>query len=220
VLLRFAIKVGTIPNGVMLKERSLMENFDFSRAAIRDALVRLSKDRLVHRQTAIGTIVTSDPVAVGLFDFTPVDGARKVTFRHTEAHEIDQSDYLSFRLGRETQRVIMTETDFIVDGRKVGIQTAFSTTGGGSSDFGLGVVGEFESWSVTFPREYGVEFGGCEVSIDARVADEDLARILEIEPGEAVLVREQVLYDADGKIWEYGYAQFRSDAVIFRSKSR
>jgi DNA-binding GntR family transcriptional regulator len=219
VLLRFAIKSGAIPRGETLEERDLMQRLGFSRAAIRDALTWLCHDRLVTRRSAVGTTVSADPLQVGFSDMMPQNSHRKISFRHTDRYEIEESDYLSMRLGRSPQRVIMTETDVYADGRKVGIHTAFSTSGGGSTVAGLGVVGAVRSRRETFPEEYGVDFGGADVSIDARIADERLAGILDIEVGEAVLVREEVLYDTDGQIWEYGYSQFRSDSVMFHSTS-
>jgi len=218
-LLRFAIKSGGLPSGFSLDERSIQSNFGFSRAAVRDALGRLAHDGLVSRKATVGTTVSSEPIAFPIQDIVPNGDDQIMKYRRLETFTLEGSDYLEMRLGDHRSEVTMCEVVLTVKGEPIGVLTTFSPGAGPSIGVALQGTATMHTLAVEFPLQYGddVEFGSMDVSIDARVADEDIAEALGIEPGSALLVREQVFRDTEGVIWEYGFAQYRADRVILKS---
>lgn len=65
-------------------------------------------------------------------------------------------------------------------------------------------------------KDYGLALGHGEQSIQALIADETLARLLDIAPGGAVLHIERVAYQADGSPLEYDEVFYRGDAFRYR----
>ncbi|WP_460784648.1 GntR family transcriptional regulator [Microbacterium tumbae] len=219
MLLRFAIKAGGLPAGMLVEERAVMERFGFSRAAVRDALSGLSSDGLVDRKTGLGTVVKVRPVPIALLDVVPLANDQRISLRLTETYRLGASTYIAARLGTgNADDIVMSEFFLTVGGARIGVLSAFSIGSIPGTSL-LRPAWEMPTLADAFPRQYGVEFGGMEVSIDARLADESLAEVLDIEPGSAILAREQILRDINGVAWEYGFAQYRADQVLFRSSS-
>ncbi len=219
MLLRFAIKAGGLPAGMVMEERSIMDRFGFSRAAVRDALSRLSADGLVDRRTGLGTVIRVRPVPIALLDVVPLANDQRISLRLTETYRLGASTYIAARLGTATaDDIVMSEFFLTVSGLPIGVLSVFSIGSIPGTSL-LRPAWEMPTLADAFPRQYGVAFGGMEVSIDARLADDALAELLEVEPGSAILAREQILRDASGIAWEYGFAQYRADKVLFRSSS-
>jgi GntR family transcriptional regulator len=217
MLLRFAIKAGGLPTGMLVEERPIMEGFGFSRAAVREALATLSADGLIDRKTGTGTTIRVRPVPIALLDVVPLATDQRISVRLTETYRLGESRYLDMRLGTHAaEDLVMSEFYLSVGGEAIGVLSVFSP-GGVPGTSMLRPAWEMPSLRDAFPRQYGVEFGGMELSIDARLADDSLAAVLGVQPGAPILAREQVLRDADGLAWEYGFAQYRADKVLFRS---
>ena len=216
-LLRFAIKSSGLPRGFPIDEHSIMANFGFSRAAVRDALKQLDHDGLVTRQVRVGTIIDKDVVPFPLQDIVPMRDDQTMTVRRIDRHILAPSDYFTMRLGNADGQIVMAEYALSVDTTPLGILTVFSA--GPHTSSLLESTTEMRRLVEEFPHQYGVEFGAMDVSVDARVADEAIAEHLSITPGDALIVREQVLRDSQGTAWEYGFAQYRSDLVILTSRT-
>ncbi|SDU73316.1 DNA-binding transcriptional regulator, GntR family [Gordonia westfalica] len=215
-LLRFAIKSGRLPSGFTLDERSIQGNFGFSRSAVREAMQRLAVDGLVQRRPAVGTTVRSEPIPIPVQDIVPEDSHQVMTYRRLETFTMTGNSYLEMRLGDRESDVTMCEVLLSVGGEPIGVLTTFAA--GANSGSLLQGSAQMHTLEVEFPIQYpGVDFGSIDVSVDARVADPEIAGILGVEPGSALLVREQVLRDARGVTWEYGFAQYRADRVILTS---
>ena len=59
-------------------------------------------------------------------------------------------------------------------------------------------------------------FGTCGLSIDATVADEELAALLQVEIGTPVLRVERLTHDANGQPIDYEYLYFSGDTFQYR----
>ncbi|CAN5412255.1 hypothetical protein BH10ACT9_BH10ACT9_17270 [soil metagenome] len=217
-ILRTAIKFGEIDVRSPLDERLIGTELAFSRAEVREVLRLLSDEGFLSRKVSVGTFVATTSVAVDLFDFVPLDPNVRVTRRQTDKFVLGSGGLLAIKLGGEAQQVVLTEHELMMDGDLVAINTAFSATG---AKHGLSKFDEIEhqqDLEVQFPDEYGTAYGGMEVSVDSRVADRHLADVLQVQPGAAILMREQMMYDTDGNVWEYSLSQWRADRVVFSSR--
>jgi GntR family transcriptional regulator len=65
-------------------------------------------------------------------------------------------------------------------------------------------------------NDCGVPLGHADVSIDAMLADDDIAQALRVEDGSPVLRIERLTHDASGAPIDYEYLYFRGDAFQYR----
>jgi GntR family transcriptional regulator len=65
-------------------------------------------------------------------------------------------------------------------------------------------------------NDCAVPLGHADVSIDAILADEDIAKALRVDEGSPILRIERLTHDADGKPIDFEYLYFRGDAFQYR----
>jgi GntR family transcriptional regulator len=65
-------------------------------------------------------------------------------------------------------------------------------------------------------NDYGIALGRADLQIDALLADEGLARPLQIEEGTALLRMERLTHTAEGQPLDFEYLYFRGDAFQYR----
>jgi GntR family transcriptional regulator len=67
-------------------------------------------------------------------------------------------------------------------------------------------------------NDYGMALGEAELQIEAMLADEYIARLLEVEEGASVLRIERLTMTADGKPLDFEYLYYRGDAFQYRMR--
>jgi GntR family transcriptional regulator len=217
-ILRMAIKLGELDVRSPLDERRLCNELQFSRSEVREVLRLLSDEGLLSRKVSVGTYVAAEPVTVDLFDFVPIDPRVRLTRRQTDTFVLQGGGLVASKFDDETRQVVLTEHLLMMDGELMAINTAFSAVETEPSAVVDTAVERQLHLGVQFPSEYGAQYGGMEVSLDARIADPHIAAVLEVPVGAPILLREQVISDAEGTIWEYSLSQWRADRVIFSSR--
>jgi len=65
-------------------------------------------------------------------------------------------------------------------------------------------------------NDYGITLGQADLQIDAMLADHNLAHLLKVEEGSAVLRMERLTHTAAGKPLDFEYLYFRGDAFQYR----
>jgi GntR family transcriptional regulator len=65
-------------------------------------------------------------------------------------------------------------------------------------------------------NDFGIALGRADLQIDAMLADYDLAQLLKIEEGSAILRMERLTHTATGKPLDFEYLYFRGDAFQYR----
>ncbi|GAA2238514.1 GntR family transcriptional regulator [Herbiconiux moechotypicola] len=218
-LLRMAVKLGDWDPSTPIDERRLSNEWLFSRAEVREVLRLLTEEGLLTRQVSIGTFVAAAPVPIDLFDFTSLDPRFHLTRRQTDKFVIDDGEFLSSKFGA-SGTLVVTEHHLMMNDEIVAVNTAFSPTGAKSGRTRFEEVEHQVPLTGQFPVEYGVDFGGIEISVDSRMADAQVAALLDVEAGAPILMRDQVLSDDTGKVWEYSLSQWRADRVVFRAQRR
>jgi GntR family transcriptional regulator len=68
-------------------------------------------------------------------------------------------------------------------------------------------------------NDCGVALGHADISIDATMADEEIAQALAVEEGLPVLRIERLTHDAKGKPIDYEFLYFRGDAFQYRLRA-
>jgi GntR family transcriptional regulator len=67
-------------------------------------------------------------------------------------------------------------------------------------------------------NEFGIALGKAELQIEAMLADETLAGLLQIEEGAPILRMERLTYSVDGKPIDFEYLYYRGDAFQYRMR--
>jgi GntR family transcriptional regulator len=81
------------------------------------------------------------------------------------------------------------------------------------------VTNKYESVAVSFQRLIGRPLGKVSTTIEAINADPFAASVLGVAPGAALILREQVLHDPDGKVALLTFARYRGDRVALTASN-
>jgi GntR family transcriptional regulator len=75
-------------------------------------------------------------------------------------------------------------------------------------------LGLRESFRRDFERLYGAPFGRMSNRVEVLPADSRTARLLGVETGAPLIMRQQYTFDADGQAREYSFTHFRGDRAV------
>ncbi|WP_072806273.1 GntR family transcriptional regulator [Rhodococcoides yunnanense] len=212
-LLRSSIKSGVLKDGENLNEEHLITSLDSTRSSVRTALQMLADEGLVKRQRKMGTIVQGKPVQLRMHDIIAT-GSTPIEYVRFNEHIIPSAGLIRERMQTDVEHVRMLEFVMSVDSTPIGTLTAFQINPNAPTPMHMVEAARI---SELFVQEYGVPFGRMDCWVDAVPADDRTARMLKVEPNSILLVRDQVLYDTEGYVHEFGYAHYRADMVSFHS---
>jgi DNA-binding GntR family transcriptional regulator len=205
-------------------EWDLPHRYNASRGATREALRLLSDQRLLTRVAGLGTHRRVDRTAIRMDSAAPMPPAIRIvdadpgdrdkigsTRMHTEmiAHErlkapVAVAEALAIPEGEE---VIFTEALISIDGTPHRLRSSWVP---------LSRVPALAQNVTRFPPDVlrevlGTTLGFRRFVIEATTADEPVARLLEIEPGAAILINERILQTSEGLPVEFGFTRHRGD---------
>lgn len=213
-LLRSSIKSGVLRQGESLPEDFLVEHLHTTRASVRIALLMLADEGLVVRQRRVGTVVHGKPIQIPTQDVVDETRSGPLEYRLIADHAFPAHVLIRSRMPTDSDRLRMIEYLIRSRGIPIGVLVAFQI----SADAGIFEHNlHVDDIATTFVSVYGRPFGRMETCIDAVAADRETATLLGIREGAPLLVRDQVLSDADGNVHELAYAHYRADMVSFRS---
>lgn len=192
-LLRAAIRNGELPAQSKLDEQDLIDRLRTSRNAVRLALKKLDADGLVERRPGAGTVVVGEIRQYPIFECAQVRTGNSSSLKLIETCDVPTSAYLAARFGSEIPSLRMSEFLIQIDGRAVGL----------FSRFGLDPAPVLEQPSPVLPpahtswyrRIHGQAPGDVHVVIEATMADDRTSRLLGVEEGYPLLVRETLYRD-------------------------
>ncbi|MWV58935.1 GntR family transcriptional regulator [Rathayibacter sp. VKM Ac-2754] len=193
-LLRAAIRNGDLPADSRLDEGRLGREFATSRNAVRLALQQLDVDGLVTRVPGRGTVVIAPILAFPVFECVGPSLGLSGELRLVESREVTTNPYLARRLGGRNPTVHMSEFLVEIDGVVVGIFSRYGHQRAEALEHDRPVLGSADvSW---YRRIHAEAPGDIRVVIDATGADDRTARVLGVDIGHPLLVRETVYFDA------------------------
>ena len=213
-LIRSAIKVGLLREGVALSEDSLVEHLHTTRASVRFALNLLSEEGLVTRQRRIGTLVRGKPIQIPVADVVDATTSGPLEYRLISDDSFPAHGLIRSRMPTDRDKLRKIEYVISSAGTPIGVLVAFQVDPHANTFVHNPDVADI---ATTFEAIYGCRFGRMETWIDAVEADPPTAALLGVPPGAQLLVRDQVLSDEDGLIHEFAYAHYRADLVSFHS---
>jgi GntR family transcriptional regulator len=204
------------PGDRMASEPDICEHFDVSRTTVRQALAELESEGLIRKEKGRGTYVAEPSSSSwflqsshGFFDEASREG-RKVTSRVLRADvgplPVWATDAL--RLREKTGGVTLERVRWVDDRVVMYVQTHLPHR---LADVVLSADLETGSLYRILEERMGCKVASGRRLVEATIAQDDLARILEVETGAALLYVESVSYEADGRPFECYRAWHRAD---------
>jgi GntR family transcriptional regulator len=221
--IRSSIRSGTINRGDQLVEDALTHNYATSRNSVREALQTLAQEGLVTRSRGRGTLVSGaimelpmEHVVAGAGVPTSRPSRGRLTNDIVEIVVIPPSSLLREKLDTEND-VLLIEQIAILDGPAY-VGTYYYVCPQESRDEFVKRVsrahrspGEF---GLSLPETHGVDIGHVEVTIEAVGCDRRTASMLQVDLGSPILLRERLVYDANGSPVALDYVHFAPSRAL------
>jgi GntR family transcriptional regulator len=219
--LRARILDGTYaPHSQMPSEHELCAMFDVSRITVRQALGDLQKEGLLFKLHGKGTFV-SKPKAFQ--NVTSLQGFAEAM--SSMGYEI-VNQLRSFKIVKAdraiAQRLNLPEGAPVAEIHRVrllnrepvSLELTWVPEALGKRLANADLV--TRDIFLILENDCGLALGHADVSIDAMLADEDIAEALRVEEGSPVLRIERLTHDASGAPIDFEYLYFRGDAFQYR----
>ena len=219
--LRERILNGTYaPHSQMPSEHELCALFGVSRITVRQALGDLQKEGLVFRLHGKGTFVSKPKAfqnvtslqgfaeAMSSMGYEIVNQLRSFRIIKADRHVAQRLNLPEGAPVAEIHRVRMLNREPV----SLELTWVPEALGKRLANADLATRDIF----LILENDCGVPLGHADVSIDAILADDDIARALRVEDGSPVLRIERLTHDASGNPLDYEYLYFRGDAFQYR----
>jgi len=235
--LRSVIRAGLATRSSNLEELTISQDFGASRNSVRLALAMLVQDGLISRAPRRGTILTNHLVQFSIPHIPPRDYS-PTPDQEADGLEVVSLQDGVIPTPRVIRNLLGTDADFVLTFVQLGFagdQAIFQRTGvvplhvepaafferlhsliGVStperklpSDRYL--AARDEDFPGEFMTLFDAPFGATHNRVEALDADDQTAKLLQIEPGSPVLCRQQFTLDATGAVREYTFTHFRGD---------
>ena len=212
---------GDYPHGALPSEASLMLTYAASRAVVRDALGLLGSEGIISRLPSAGTFVVATKLS---HRYDTVHGVEPVKGAYLRrAAEPVKNEMLSMRVTRAPGIVahrlgldvgaecLVAEYATQLGDTPYSLSISYlpakyaDALSDGDADFTVDWYGFLES--------AGITVGSSEQSVEAIIADEPVADLLEIKVGAPLLLFERLLRDDTGMPIDYGFVRVRGDRI-------
>jgi DNA-binding GntR family transcriptional regulator len=205
--LRSGLKDGTFVENDRLNEDALIREYSTSRNSVRAALTLLAAEGIVTRSPRSGTVVIEriDDIRIDSGgNWAPDD------LSHHVVHEIGSSviptpAVIAKALRTDAATVRVEQWIDYDDSVPACIYIKYSLADAPTRRISLDSADDFDS---LFEQTYGVPIDRIDCNIQAVSCDERTARLLEVEPGTAMLLKERLLWDADGSPRELSHTYY------------
>jgi GntR family transcriptional regulator len=242
-LLRLGIRRDLMSRTENLSEGMITKGYATSRNAVREALQILVDEGLVTRLPRFGTKITGRITMLPLHDaggdFAKMstvlslnDSDRDFTttptvcvtaaYQELDIKLVPASPILKGRLEIDDDMVLLVEHLLSTRGEPIYIRAAYLAAGD-DVDNRIERVRDIYSTSHSTPlamRElFGTDVGRVETTVEAVPCEPRTSRLLGVEPGAPILLRERLVFGADGKPHELSFTHLRGDrTALFTSE--
>lgn len=204
----------------MPSEAEMMKAFKVSRITVRQALSDLQKEGLIFKLHGKGTFVAKPKAfqnvtrlqgfgeAMTPMGYETFSRVLRVTRR---AATKDVAERLQLKNGDEITEIRRLR---YLNREPISLDVTYLPV-----DIGQRVIKEDLATRDIFlilENEYGCGLGAADLQIEAALADETLARALQIEEGAPVLRIERLTHTAEGRPVDYEHLYYRGDAFQYR----
>jgi len=200
--------------GVLPSEGQLIDSFSTSRQVVRDALTMLSDEGLVRRSRGSGTLSTASMIRHDFrFLHGPQTHATNTRRRVLLCEEQPAPPVVAQRLGLAPDgRCGVVETVTYLDGEPLDVATIYVPPTFLTSVKELDRSAE---WFSLYDLA-GVQLGSTDHTIEAVIADELVAALLNVDSGHPLMLLERLVHDHHGRPLEYGFTRARGDRLVLK----
>ena len=201
------------PGDAVASERELAKTHNVSLLTARHALAGLEREGLVERRRGAGTFVAAPKIHFNkLMSYTEHMSSRGLAPRSRVllAKLIEDEQEIAARLGLPAASRLVKIARLRLTGEEpFALETCYLP----AAEFAGLVNAQLgkNSLFAALQHEYGVELAYADEEIDATAADANLADMLGLPKGAAILRIRQVIYSTTGKATIYVVGYYRSD---------
>ncbi len=209
------------PGEALPSEDTLAEQYQVSRITVRQALASLDQDGLVVRQRGRGTFVTKEGQRVALPRFTGsiedlvLMGLRTHT-RVLDSGWLGPPEAVRRALGLKDQEVLRIEKVRSIEGSPFSYVINYLPPAVGTR-IPMELVSA-KPMLMILEDELGILASEAEQTVEATIADANIAAMLDIRVGDPLLKAERTVYDAQHRPVEYVSVLYRADKYAFAMK--
>jgi GntR family transcriptional regulator len=221
-VLRTNVLGGVYPDGLLPAENELVLTHAASRSAVRDALTMLRDEGVVERVQGIGTFSVARRYVAAIGELHgDTDGDRPVGGGRIRASVLDRSvipapDGVARKLGLPVgEAVLRLEYVAFLDGEPMCLATNYAAFPEADAMLSAPLTSDW----YTMMQQAGVPMGGSEWVMSCLNADASVAGLLGVAPGTALLLGEELIWDDDGRPFDFAVCYIRTDRYVFSSQS-
>jgi GntR family transcriptional regulator len=220
-LLRNNVAGGIYPDGLLPSESELMLTYAAPRAAVREALTMLREEGLVERVQGIGTFTVHESRYISTLDEMHGDVRDEAVMRRMRPEVLDRSvipapDAVARKLMIEAgEPVLLLEYIAFVDSEAIALATNYVKF----PEAEALLTAAFESHWYALLDIAGLPLGGSEWLLSAANADPSVATLLNLPAGAAVILAEELIWDEDGRVYNFAICYIRTDRHVYLSRA-
>lgn len=205
------------PGALLPTESELRAIYGVSRATVREALRGLAQRGIVERRQGVGTFVRNARISEILPGIHSLSTEMRLRgYGYSVRSEVLDKDYMKppKRIGAllglgEDDQVLRVRRLRYVDDKPFLISVSYFPSFVSIEDDFTGSVYQI------LQTKYNLQVTSGEASIEAGIAEEEEARLLDIQPTDAVLRMSWLGQAMDGKLVEYSEGTYRGDSYRY-----
>lgn len=220
-LLRNNVAGGVYADGLLPSESQLMITHGAPRAAVREALSMLREEGLVERVQGIGTFAVHDTRYISTIEELHGEYRDDTALLRARPEILDRSVIAApdavarkLRIDRGAP-VLRLEYLAFVDGLPLGLATNYVTF----PEAEALMETPFETEWYALLDAAGLVLGGSEWLLSATCTDASVAALLDVTPGSAVMLAEELIWDDDGRVYDFAICYIRTDRHVYLSRA-
>ncbi len=210
---------GLEPGAALPTERDLCARFGVSRGTVRHVLQQLENEQRIYRRQGRGTFVATPKIEQRL-DLTShtesmLASGLKPSSKLIEVSRIEAPDEIAAALALPAAaEVLRIERIRLADGEPIALEVLHVSAE--RFDGISGALQDGQSFYRLLDSQYGIELAHAEETIEAVIAEERGARLLDCSPGSALLQLSRLTVDRRGRPIEYVRSLYRGDRFRLR----
>lgn len=210
---------GLAPGSALPTERDLCERFDVSRGTVRHVLQQLENEQRIYRRQGRGTFVATPKIEQRL-DLTShtesmIASGIKPSSKLIEVSRIEAPTEIALALELPAvAEVLRIERVRLADGEPIALEVLHVSAE--RFDGISGALQDGESFYGLLHSQYGIELAHADETIEAVIATERGAQLLDCSPGSALLQLSRLTVDRQGRPIEYVRSFYRGDRFRLR----
>lgn len=218
-VLRADVMHGDFGDGLLPSEADLMLRYAVPRAVVREALGLMRREGIIERVQGTGTMTVAQRYAYRLVEVhgvEPLEAYAGVTNGIVTRTPTRMPRAVARHLDEEPgTECLLYEYVGYLEGQPIGVYTNYLRYPEAES---IGDARLDHHWYAMLDHA-GVTVGETDLLIEVVAADDDLAALLDMAPGQPLLAMQQVIRDESGRPYDFAILRHRGDRISLLSRA-